>query len=101
MSGRRGPARCYQTLGYVPAAAGFQHPFAGRWIPGELALRPDRASDQFAAAVGAHTLQHSDRAAAAERALERADHGLGGVRRQVLVAALAIRSKLKHRAPPV
>lgn len=87
------------VLRHVPAAAGFQHPFGGRRIPGELALRADRASDHFAAAVGAHTLEHPGSAAAAERALERADHGLCGIRRQIPVAALAIRSKLKHRAP--
>jgi hypothetical protein len=98
-----GPARTgvmRRALGDMPAAIGFQHPLGGRRTPGELALRADRASDQFAAAVGAHTLQHAGRAAAAEGALERADHGLGGIRRQVPVAALAIRSKLKHRVPP-
>ena len=85
----------------MAAAAGFQHAFGGRRIPGELALWADRAPDQLAAAVGAHTQQHAGCAGAAEGALERADHGLSGVRRQVAVAALAIRSKLKHRGPPV
>jgi len=93
--------RIGQVLGYVPAAARFQHTFGGRRIPGELALRADRASDQFATAVGAHPLEHTGCATVAERALERADHGLGGVRRQVPVATLAIRSKLKHRVPQV
>ena len=87
-------------LGNVPAATGVQHPFTGGGVPGELGLRADRASDQFAATVGAHMLEHSGRATTAEGALERADHGFGGFWRQVPVAAFTIWSKLKHRVPP-
>lgn len=98
---REQPGMLEAVLGYVPATAGFKHPFGGCRIPGKLALRADWASDQFAAAVGAHTQQYAGCAGPAEGALERADHGLFGIRRQVPVTALAIRSKLKHRVPPV
>ena len=52
--------------------------------------------DEAAAAIGADMAQHVFDAVGAERALIAADARLGGFRRQVPVAALAVGSKGQH-----
>ena len=54
-------------------------------------------SHEIAAAVGTHPAEFFLRAIAAEGALKGADNSLGGFRRKVFVAALAVGAQLKHR----
>jgi hypothetical protein len=67
---------------------------------GQLLGRPDRAAHQLAAAVRAPAFERDLGARAAERALERADHRVRRIRRQVAVAALAARSQLQREPIP-
>src|SRR3954451_12958659 len=62
--------------------------------------RADRAPHQIAATIRTASGQHALGAVAAERALIRADPRLFRVRRQVAVAALAVRTQFKHRPRP-
>jgi hypothetical protein len=61
-----------------------------------LAYGLDRMGDQLSAAVRVAPAQRRLCAIPAEGAFEAADHGIGGLGRPVLVAALAIRSELQH-----
>jgi hypothetical protein len=71
-----------------------------RWrIVGELCRRPNGAGYEIAAAVRASPVKLVLGAVGAERALERADHGVGRLRRQVLVAAFAIGAEFEHLSP--
>jgi len=67
-----------------------------RGVFDELGRGPDRPRHEVAATVGADAAQDLVDAASAERALERADPGVGTVRRQVGVAAFAVRAELQH-----
>src|SRR5215470_17183885 len=58
--------------------------------------RPHRARRESSAAVGAHIVQHVLDALGAERAFVSANARVGRVRRQILVAAFAVRSQLEH-----
>ena len=62
-------------------------------------LRPDRPRDEPAAAVRAHVLERNLGALNAERALVAADACLG-LRCQVTIAALTVRSQLEHGRQP-
>src|SRR5262245_37412213 len=59
-------------------------------------LRPCRAPDEVAAAIGAVAAQPRSRAIRAERALEGADQRIGRAVGQVLVAALAVGAEIQH-----
>src|SRR5262245_26193003 len=77
----------------------FEHPRRRCRVARQLFGRPHRPPHQLAATVGAApTRQPLARTLAAERAFEGTDQGIGGVGRQILVAAFAIGSELKHRA---
>jgi hypothetical protein len=68
-----------------------------RWrIIRKLSWRPHWTRRKIAAAVGAHALEMIFDAIAAEGALERADHRVGGRRRQVYVATFAAWTKFEH-----
>lgn len=58
--------------------------------------RTNRTTFEIAAAVGAHATKFFANAVVAEGALKRTNHRLGGVRRQILVALLAIGPKVQH-----
>ena len=73
----------------------------GGGVLGELVGGTDRPADQLAAAVGATPLEDRVCAAPAECALVSADHRLGRLRRQIAIAALAVRAELQHRSPQV
>ena len=68
---------------------------------GELGSRAARAGYELAAAVRATTAEHLARAQFAECAFERADAGFRRLRRQVAVAAFAVRTQLEHVLPCV
>ncbi len=63
--------------------------------------RTNRPRDEVAAAVGTAAREHVLRTPSAERALERADARLGGIRRQIAVAAFAVRTKFEHVPLPM
>ena len=81
----------------LAALVRFQHPLAGGRVFGQHGRRARGTPHQLAAAVGAAAAgQAGGGAVGAEGALEGADQGVRRVRRQVLVAALAIGSELEH-----
>jgi hypothetical protein len=63
---------------------------------GELCARANWPRHEISAAIGANALEDIIGASGAEGAFEGADPGLAALRRQVLVAAFAIRSKVEH-----
>lgn len=67
----------------------------------EFFARANGPADQFPAAVGAAAAKHALRARLAEGTLERANAGVGRIRRQVAVAAFAIWPKFEHGNPAV
>lgn len=71
-------------------------PFGGGRILRQQMRRPQRARAEAAAAVRTATMQHAVGAGLAERAFETADHRIGGIRRQVPVAAFAVGAELEH-----
>src|SRR5262249_12406579 len=73
-----------------------EHAFGRRRKLCELAGWTDRAPREVAAAIRAAAAELRFHAIAAEHALERADHGVGRGRRQLLVAASAVRSQRAH-----
>ena len=78
------------------AAGGIKNAPRRRRIIRKLARRPYRTRREIAAAVGAYAFETVLDAIAAEGALERADHRVGGRRRQVYVAAFAAWTKFEH-----
>src|SRR5213596_2491452 len=82
------------------AAARFVDAFRSRRILHELVHGTARPRNELTPAVGAHAAQDFARARAAERALEGTNEGLGGVGREIAVAALAVRTELQHFLPP-
>src|SRR5215211_8484164 len=76
--------------------AGLTRPLSGRLEPLQLSGWPPRPHHQLAAAVRAHAMQHVRAAIPAERALERADHGIGGVGWQVAAATFAVGTQFEH-----
>ena len=64
---------------------------------GQLGRWADRAGLEVPTTVGADAVEDLVDTARAERALEGADAGVGALRRQVDVAALAGRTQLQHR----
>src|ERR1700730_4571543 len=78
------------------AATLLDHTEGRRPVLFQLLGRTDRTDDQLSAAVRAAPAQPRLRAVPAEGAFKAADHGIGGLGRQVLVAAFAIRSELQH-----
>src|ERR1043165_4419877 len=78
------------------AAAALAHAPAQRRVPRELFRRTSRPGHQLAAAIRAAAGERALHAVAAEGALERADEGLAGRRRQVAVTAFAVGSQLEH-----
>jgi hypothetical protein len=87
---------------YFAARMRFHYAFSRGWERREFRLGPDRPAHQFAAAVGAaRTGQAVPHTVHTESALERADHRVARIWRQVLVAALAIRLQHQHlKSPP-
>jgi hypothetical protein len=89
-------------LNYVVEAVGEMYPFV-RWrpLPGRqsrppLPRRTDRPRDKTAAAVRAHIVELALDAVRTERAFVRADARFQRSWRQILVAILAVRSKLQR-----
>src|SRR6266571_709625 len=82
------------------AAARFVDAFRRRRILHELVHGTARPRNELTPAVGARAAQDFARARAAERALEGTNEGLGGVGREIAVAALAVRAELQHFLPP-
>src|ERR1700722_19791860 len=78
------------------AAGLLNHADGGRRILFQLLGWTDRTGDQLSAAVRAAPAQRRLRAIPPEGAFEATDHGIGGLGRQVRVAAFAIRSELQH-----
>ena len=78
------------------AAGGIKNAPRRRRIVRKLAWRAHRTRREIAAAVGAYAFETVLDAIAAEGALERADHRVGGRRRQVYVAAFAAWTKFEH-----
>src|SRR6516162_5819295 len=79
--------------GSVTAGGLVNAPLRGRELR-ELVGGPARPRDELAAAVRTFARQHGRSARPAERALERADHRLGRIRRQIAITALAARTQL-------
>jgi hypothetical protein len=73
-----------------------ENPLGRRRVDREQAGRPDRATDELAAAVRAYAAQDVLRAVAAPGALVGADEHVRGGRVQVPVTAFAIRPQLQH-----
>src|ERR1700720_596808 len=78
------------------ASGGIKDAPCRRRIFRKISLRSDRTLRKIAAAVGAHSVKTVLDAIAAEGALERADHRVGGRWRQVDVAAFATWTKFEH-----
>ena len=78
------------------ASGGIKDAPCRRRIFRKLSWRSDRTRRKIAAAVGAHSVKTVLDAIAAEGALERADHRVGGRWRQVDVAAFATWTKFEH-----
>jgi len=83
-------------LGGVLATRRIEYAFGRRRIACQLVRRTPRPCKKLSATIGTSSSQESVRARRAESALERADAGFDGIRRQVLVAALTAWPKLKH-----
>jgi hypothetical protein len=79
-------ARAASTSG---ASARIVNATRGGRVLRQRALRPTRARQELAPAVGTCPSEHRVGALRAKGALERADAGLGRVRGQVAIAALA------------
>src|SRR5713226_4730252 len=86
--------------GGLLAAVRFVDAFRRCGILHELFDGTARPRNELTRAVGAHAAEHFARAGAAERALEGANEGLGGVGREIAVTALAVRTELQHFLPP-
>jgi hypothetical protein len=84
-------------LGRALAACLFVNTLNRRWIFGEFTYGAARPDDEFTTAVGACAAKYRIGAGFAKRAFERTDSSLGGFRRQIFVATLAIGTQLKHR----
>src|SRR5256885_6331624 len=82
------------------AAARFVDAFRRRRMLHELVHGTARPRNELTPAVWAHAAQDFAHARAAERALEGTNEGLGGVGREIAVAALAVRAELQHFLPP-
>ena len=86
----------------APASTGLRasrrlvHAFPRRRIPAQQLRRAQRPRTEAAATIRAASMQHRLHAGGAKRALERTDHRPRRIRRQVAIAALAIRAHLKH-----
>jgi hypothetical protein len=78
--------------------AGVVNPLGRCWRSDQHARGSNGATHQLAAAIGASTMQDIRRTPLAKCTFERANHRFGASRRQVPVAALAVRSQLKHSA---
>ena len=74
------------------AALRLQNSFGGRRKFGKLRCRTPGTRDQFTTAIRAMAGQRAFCTWCTKSALERADAGIGGIGRQVLVAALAARA---------
>src|SRR5262249_15043520 len=61
---------------------------------------PARPRHQLAAAARTPAAEHRRRARPAEPALERPDHDVGRVRREIAVTAFTARTQLEHFSPP-
>jgi hypothetical protein len=81
--------RFWQISGKHFAALRLQNSFGGRRKFGKLRCGASGTYNQFTTAIGAMARQRAFCAGGTKSALERADAGIGGIRRQVLVAALA------------
>jgi hypothetical protein len=85
----------------VTATFGLVNTLCRRRVLQQFVGRAWRTARKFAAAVRAFSIQFFARAARAERALERADVSIVRVAGEIGVAALAVRSELKHVFFPV
>src|SRR5690554_6257147 len=82
------------------AATRVEDTFRGRREPGQHARRPDRSLAEVAPAVGAYIHQDPMGALRTERTFKGADESIC-IRRQVPVAAFAVRANFEHAHPPV
>src|SRR3954447_18327990 len=96
---------CLQAAFFTPqensgarglASFRLQHPPGRSRMLRQHGRRPNRAANEFAAAVRADPMQPVLDAVGAERALIGADPRLQAVRRQILVAALAVGTQFEH-----
>ncbi len=100
-------------VGSDPALEDARSGVGSRWAPGcshhphgrgrvsaQSLGGSNRAGRKVATAVGAHAAQSILYTRTAKRALERADAGIGGVGRQVLVTTLAAGPKFEHGSRP-
>ena len=85
-------------LGGVLATRRIEYAFGRRRIACQLVRRTSRPCKKLSTTIGTSSSQESVRTRCAECALERADAGFDGIRRQVLVAALTAWPQLKHFA---
>src|SRR5688572_10518643 len=81
------------------AVAVAQHTPGRGGVFDELAGRAHGPARKFTAAIRAGSGKHALSAIGAERALEGADHRLARLRRQILVAAFAVRPEVQHPKP--
>ena len=85
---------------WLAARVRFQYALRRSWVFDEHCRRPHRPTHELTSAVWtAPAGQASGHAVGAEGALESAYHGIARVRRQVLVAALAVGLEFEHRHP--
>src|SRR6266487_2588123 len=82
------------------AAARFVDAFRRRRILHQLVHGTARPRYELTPAVGAHAAEDFARAGTAERALEGTNEGLGGICREIAVAALAVWTQLQHFLAP-
>src|SRR5262249_48185615 len=82
--------------GVAPTAFRLEHALRRGREFRQLLRRPHRPWSEVAAAIGAAPAEPRLDAVAAERAFERAYHGVGRRRRQIPVAAFTIRAQRKH-----
>jgi hypothetical protein len=82
------------------APIGLADALGGRGMGVKLLGGTAGARHELAPTVGTEAAEHTLGTGAAERALERADDGVGRARWQIAIAALTVGSKLEHDAPP-
>src|SRR5919109_5170956 len=78
------------------AALGLEDALGGSRVLEQLLDGTARTAHELAAAVGTPAAQGLAGAGGAERAFEGADPGVGGVAREIPVAALAVGAQLQH-----
>jgi hypothetical protein len=90
------PIRAVDITAVAAATCRIEHALPRGRIIDEFARRPNRPRREIAAAIRTDAIEPVVDAIAAEGALEGADHRVGGLWRQILVAAFAAWTQFEH-----